>query len=209
MNRFPQSVGVSIGLHALVVLLVIGVVNYHPTGMHLPAPDSAFAHAIAVTLAPLRKPHPPQPKQPPQPPKPVQQPPTIQSEATEAEVQTPPPDTKPIQPQPPPENAAMDEEQASYAQVVSGILEANKRYPRDAMLAGQEGTVVVSFIINNQGMVLAFSIDQSSGQAVFDNEVRRLIHAVHFPPFPAGDRDERKSFQVPIVFNMGGSTSPP
>lgn len=209
MSRFPQSVGVSIGLHALVVGIVIGLVNYHPTGMHLPAPDSAFAHAIAVTLAPLHKPHPPRPKQPPQPPKPVQQPPTIQSEATEAEIQTPPPDTKPIQPQPPPENTDVDEEQASYAQVVSGILDANKRYPRQAVLAGQEGTVVVSFVLNNQGTVLAFSIDQSSGNPVFDDEVRRLIHAVRFPPFPAGDNEQRKSFQVPIAFNLGGSTSPP
>ena len=207
MSRFPQSVGVSIGLHALVVLLVIGIVNYHPTGMHLPAPDSAFAHAIAVTLAPLHKPHPPRPKQPPQPPKPVQQPPTIQSEATEAEIQTPPPDTKPIQPQPPPDNTEVDEQQASYAQVVSGILEANKRYPRQAMLAGQEGTVVLSFIINNQGTVLAFTIDQTSGQPLLDDEVRRLIQNVRFPPFPAGDREERKSFQVPIVFNIGGSVT--
>jgi protein TonB len=202
MHSFRNSLGVSVGLHALVVLLVIAVVSYHPVGIHLPAPDSAFAHAIAVTLAPLHRPHPPRPKQPPQPPKPVQQPPTVQSQATEAEIQTPLPDTKPIQPQPPPDNTQADQEQASYAQIVSGILEANKRYPRQAVLTGEEGEVMVSFIINDQGTVLAFSIDKSSGQPVFDDEVRRLIQSVRFPPFPAGDRDTRKSFQVPIEFNL-------
>ena len=92
--------------------------------------------------------------------------------------------------------------------MVSGILEANKRYPRAALLAGDEGTVVLSFIVNDQGTVLAFSIDRSSGQPVLDAEVRRLIQSVRFPPFPAGDTDTRKHFQVPVVFNLGAAISP-
>lgn len=82
------------------------------------------------------------------------------------------------------------------------MLEANKRYPRQALIAGDEGTVVISFILNREGTVLAYRIQQSSGQPMLDEAVRRLIERVHFPPFPQNDASQRKDFSVPIVFTL-------
>jgi TonB family protein len=202
MHSFRNSLGVSVGLHAMVVLLVVAVVSYHPVGVSLPEPDSAFAHAIAVTLAPLRKIHPPRPKQPPQPPKPVSQPHTVESQATEADIQTPPPDSKPAPPQPPPDNTQADQEQASYNQIVMAILEENKRYPREAMLAGTEGAVSVTFVVNSVGTVLGYDITQTSGSPILDDEIKRLLHSVRLPPFPPDDLTQRKTLSVTLDFNL-------
>ena len=202
MHSFRNSLGVSIGLHALVVLLVIAVVNYHPAGMHLPSVDNPFAHAIAVSLMPHRHPQPkPQQKPIPQP-KPKPQPPAIETQATEAIEQTPPPAQKPQPPTMPQEQQEEPQASPDYQQQAEDILNASKRYPREAVLAGTEGSVTLSYIVNSQGTVLAYRIEQSSGQAVLDDEVKRLIRSVRFPPFAQGDTDTRKTLVVTIEFSL-------
>jgi len=204
MNRFPQSIAVSTGVHGLAVVLLILVMGHRPAPIPLPMPNDIFAHAIAVTLAPPPKPQPVvQPHLKPTPPEPHALPQALATQAPQALESTPPPTTQPEPiPPPPATDQTTEPQQATYEQIVSAILERNKRYPRQAVLAGSEGTVLLSFVVNREGTVLAFSIEQSAGP-VFDEEVRRLIHSVRFPPFPAGDRDERKTFQVPVQFTLG------
>lgn len=206
MSRFPQSVGISIGLHALVAVLVIAVVNYHPAPIRLPPVDSELAHAIAVTLAPLHRPPQPKPQVKPTPqPKPKPQPPAIESQAAQAVEQTPPPAQKPSPPTLPQEQQPAPQQQATYEEIAEAILAANKRYPREALLNGTEGSVVLSYIVNKQGTVLAYTIEQSSGSPVLDDEVKRLIRSVRFPPFPAGDTETRKNLEVTIEFTLKGN----
>ncbi|MGH8401094.1 MAG: TonB family protein [Gammaproteobacteria bacterium] len=202
MSRFGQGLAISTGLHVVLIGLVIFVIAWHPV-VHLSESNPAFAHAIAVTLAP---PHPqpeiqPVPQITPQTLQPIAAPPAIATQAIHSELSTPPPVTKPPTVSPPQQTA---QQEASYAQIVSAILQQHKRYPRAAILAGHEGVVVLSFILNREGTVLAYSIVYSSGRPVFDNEVKRLIRSVQFPPFPASDADERKRFQVSIEFRLQG-----
>lgn len=205
MHGFSRSLGISILLHVLVVLVVVAVVNYHPVGVMLPQINQAFDKAIAITLTPLHRP--PHPKPPPpkpvqQPPKPIAPPPAIQTQATEQVEQTAPPTT---QKPPPPQNPPPDQQQevqASYEQAANMILEANKRYPRQALLDGTEGDVTLTFTLNAQGTVLTYTIDKSSGWPVLDNEVVRLIHSVRFPPFPPGDNEQRKTLSVVLDFHL-------
>lgn len=203
-THFPESFVVSVVLHVGVVLLVIAVVNYRPAVMHLPTIDSKLAHAIAVTLAPLRRPHPPEPpkKAAPRTPKPL--PPAIETQATETLEQLPPPAAKPPPPEPPQPEEPQPVQQASYQEIAEAILAANKRYPHEALMSGTEGTVTLSYIVNSQGTVLAYTIEQSSGHPVLDDEVKRLIRSVRFPPFPAGDTDTRKTLEVTIEFDLHG-----
>lgn len=203
-SRFPHSLGISLGLHVLAAVLLLAVINYHPRPIHLAAVDSALAHAIAVSLAPLRRPQ-PKPQQKPAPhvtPKP--QPPAIETQATEAVEQTPPPAVKPTPPTLPQQDQPELQRQATYQEVAEAILAANKRYPRQALISGTEGSVVLSYIVNNQGTVLAYTIEQSSGHPVLDDEVKRLISNVRFPPFPPGDTDTRKTLEVTIEFTLKG-----
>ncbi len=204
MQRFNQTLGLSVLLHIAVVLVVWGVVHYQPRPMHLPQPVLDLSHAIAVSLAPLRKPKPPKPvEKPVQQPKPTPAPPVLQTEATQTTQYTPPPDLKPAPPQNPPQEEPPTR-QASYAEIVESILENNKRYPRDAMIDGMEGDVTVSFIVNSQGTILAYTIEQSSGHYVLDDEIKRLMRVVRFPPFPPGDTDERKTMEETFEFKLGG-----
>ena len=207
-TRFPHSLGVSVLLHVLAALAVFAVISYRPKPIHLQAVDQDLSHAIAVTLTPL---HHPQPRlQPPKPqahvtPKP--QPPAISSEATESEEQVPPPAVKPTPPTPPEVQQPEPQQQATYQEIAEAILAANKRYPREALIGGIEGTVELSYIVNSQGTVLAYTIEQSSGHPVLDDEVKRLISSVRFPPFPPGDTDSRKTLEVTIEFTLKGDLS--
>jgi protein TonB len=205
MNRFPQSVAASTGLHGLAVVLLILVMGHRPAPIPLPMPNDAFTHAIAVTLAPPPKPQPVvQPRLKPTPPRPQALPATLASQAPQALVSTPPPAVQPEPiPSPPATDQTVEPAQATYEQIVVNILKQNKRYPRAALLAGNEGTVLFSFIVNREGTVLAYTIEQST-DPVFDEEVKRLVHSVRFPPFPASDRSERKNLEVSLEFRLGG-----
>ena len=201
-DSFRDSLEISIILHVAVAGLVVLAVNYRPVVIHLKAAPSAFAHAIAISLMPQRHPQPkpvekPTPKVTPKP-----QPRTIETQATQAVEQTPPPEAKPTPPTMPSHDQPEQESPPDYQTVAEAILAANKRYPREALLAGTEGSVTFSYIVNSQGTVLAFTIEQSSGSEVLDDEVKRLIHSVRFPPFPKGDTDTRKNLEVTIEFKL-------
>lgn len=206
MPRFSHSLAISVGIHLTAAALVILIINLH-IATPLPASNAALANAIAVSIVPPpQPPSPPKPREPvptpPTPPVPQAPPQTIATQSSQAELVAPQVKTPPAPPQPS-QNQSTPQE-ASYAQIVSAILEANKRYPRQALMAGDEGTVVISFILNRDGTVLAYSIQQSSGLPVLDEAVRRLIERVHFPPFPPNDASQRKSFKVPVVFTLTG-----
>ncbi|MGA9855553.1 MAG: energy transducer TonB [Gammaproteobacteria bacterium] len=208
MLQFSHSLGISVGIHIVAILLIFLIAEYHPA-TPLPPSDASLADAVAVNIVP-----PPQPRSPPQPPQPQEplptplapQPPpqTISTEASQADISTPPPKSIPAPTPPQPTQSQTTPLEATYAQIVSALLEANKRYPRQALLAGDQGTVVLSFVLNREGTVLAYQIEQSSGQPIFDEAVKRLIERIHFPPFPRGDLSQRKTFTVPIQFELEG-----
>ncbi|HEY1773398.1 MAG TPA: energy transducer TonB [Gammaproteobacteria bacterium] len=208
VTGFPLGIEISIGLHVLVVLIIWGALHFHPGAMSLPPVSNPFDHAIAVSLTPA--PHPqPKPKTPPTPQVPKPQPPAVETQATQSQNVVPPPRVKPS-PAQMPQQQEQDQEQANpdYAQIVEQILNENKRYPREAVLSGTEGEVVLYFVINSQGLVLAYHIDKSSGSDVLDQEVQRLIRSVRFPPFAPGDKSPRKELTVPIEFKLGAGTNP-
>jgi len=202
---FPLGIEISILLHIVVVLVLLAIWHIHGKGMRLPPVNNPFDHAIAISLTPTPHPQPKPKVVTPTPPKPVPTPPLVQTEAVQQTVATPPPDVK-TPPQPTQQDQQNeDQSNPSYEQAVENILDQNKRYPREAVLAGTEGEVVIYFVVNAQGTVLAFHIDKSSGSDVLDHEVTRLIHAVRFPPFPQGDNSARKEITIPIEFKLGGT----
>jgi len=205
LQGFPLAIEVSIALHVVVVLVLLGIWRIHGRGMTLPPVSTPFEHAIAISLSPQPKPQPKPKVTPPTPHIPKPQPPTVETSATQAVEQTPPPAQKPSKPEMP-QQQEQPQEQASpdYASVVEGILNEYKRYPKQAVLDGTEGEVTVYFVINSQGTVLGYNILKSSGSDVLDHEVNRLIHSVRFPPFPPGDKSPRHEFTEVIEFKLGG-----
>jgi len=73
-----------------------------------------------------------------------------------------------------------------YFALVKGIIESKKRYPEEAKRRGEEGTVVVSFTIDESGNPVNVRLVSSSGSPSIDNETLRLIRSLKFPPPPDG-----------------------
>lgn len=203
VTGFPLGIEVSIALHIVVMAVLIGIWHIHGRGIALPPVNDAFKNAIAISLTP--QPHPqPKPKVvTPTPPKPTPTPPVVESQATQTPIQAPPP--KINTPPQPPQQQQQPAEQANpdYQQMAEAILDQNKRYPREAVLSGTEGQVVLQFVLNNQGTVLGYTIEKSSGSDALDNEVKRMLHVSRFPPFPPGDNEPRKTLDVTIEFKLG------
>ena len=205
LQGIALGIEISIAMHVLVALVLLGIWRIHGHGMALPPVSSSIDHAIAISLSPQLQPQPKPKVIPPTPQVPKPQPVTLETSASHAVEQTPPPAEKPSKPEmPQPQEQPKELASPDYTSIVEGLLNEYKLYPKQAVLAGTEGEVTVYFIINNQGTVLAYHIDKSSGSDVLDHEVVRLIHSVRFPPFPKGDDAQRKEFTEVIEFKLGG-----
>lgn len=75
---------------------------------------------------------------------------------------------------------------SGYFALVKVIIESEKRYPEEAKRRGEEGTVVVSFTIDESGNPVNVKLASSSGSPSIDNETLRLIRSLKFPPPPDG-----------------------
>jgi protein TonB len=78
------------------------------------------------------------------------------------------------------------DQMSRYFALVKGIIESKKRYPEEAKRRGEEGTVVVSFTIDESGNPVNVKLASSSGSPSIDNETLRLIRSLKFPPPPDG-----------------------
>ncbi len=205
---FPLGFEISVVLHVVVVAAIWAILHFHGHGIALPRVSDPFIHAVAISLTPQPKPQ-PKPQTPPTPHVPQPTTPAIASESPRPAEQT----TPPVKSPPPPSMPQQEEQpeaQANpdYQHMAEAILEQNKHYPREAVMAGTEGQVELQYVVNNQGTVLGYTIVKSSGSEVLDNEVKRLIRSVRFPPFPQGDTDLRKTLDVTIEFKLGGNVGP-
>lgn len=182
VNIHPFGVGVtsSLAMHIAVALIATYVLVYEPPPLDL----SQFKPVVAVPVL-LDKPKPPEPK-----PKPQQK-----TAAKKAEEPTPPPE------EPPPVENVEVAPSPSYMALVRGMLEASKRYPRRALERGDQGVVVLWFVINRYGQVINYRIEQSSGSTILDGEVVRLIKKVNkFPMMPDEVARDSLEITIPIRF---------
>lgn len=90
---------------------------------------------------------------------------------------------------------------AQYAGVLKGWLQRNMRYPRDAWLEGQQGTVIVLFTIGREGNVVTSTLERSSGHKLLDSEAIQMVkRADPFPAMPPEIVGNELELRVPIVF---------
>ena len=72
---------------------------------------------------------------------------------------------------------------AQGGDAVRAWLEKHKRYPRAATQRRIEGEAILELVIESSGVVAASRIVRSSGHAVLDDEVNRIVaRAAPFPP---------------------------
>jgi len=134
--------------------------------------------------------------------------------AKERNSEEPPPEPKPREPpQPKPTQSAppaaaansigrgrMSAGDANYHGLVAARLARMKRYPPEARRRREQGSAVVSFVIDAGGRVTSVRLVRGTGWAALDEEVQAMVHrASPFPPTPTG---AEMSFSAPVSFRL-------
>ncbi|MFA5255171.1 MAG: energy transducer TonB [Candidatus Omnitrophota bacterium] len=88
-----------------------------------------------------------------------------------------------------------------YQDSVKQKIQEEKRYPRQALRLGKEGTARVFFILVSSGAMQDIQLLQSSGVVDLDSEAMDAIkRAGPFRPFPEGCNKKELQFEIDIAF---------
>jgi periplasmic protein TonB len=168
---------------------------------------------------------------PPPPPPPIEQPPPPPAPVAETPPPPPkPPEPKPIpKPRPRPQPVQQTQQEMpqlplplpaapqmasipaapaaptispDYRTLLSGWLEAHKRYPEDARQRGEEGRAVLRFRVDRYGRVLDYQVVSSSGYADLDQAIDSMMRGATMPPFPPSMTEPEIEVSVTIRFGL-------
>lgn len=93
--------------------------------------------------------------------------------------------------------------QATYLSELQSWLARYKKYPYSARRRGLEGRAILRFTVARSGDVLDYRLDQSTGAAILDREVEKMIErAQPLPPFPPEMDGETFDVSMPIKFAL-------
>jgi len=91
--------------------------------------------------------------------------------------------------------------QANYYATLSAWLERHKEYPLRARRHHSEGVAFLQFVVGQNGAVLRYRIQRSSGHRILDEAVERMIEkAQPLPPIPAAFGKDHLEIIVPVEF---------
>lgn len=93
----------------------------------------------------------------------------------------------------------------AYRARIRQAVDAHKIYPRLARRMGEEGRVVLAFVIEADGRLVGVRVVESSGSELLDEAALGAVReAAPFPAFPAGVERKRWEFTLPLSFSLGG-----
>lgn len=196
-----RSLGAAAILEIAIFIGVATILIYHQ--LHPEPPPPPIQNA-AVTIPP----NPPPP--PPPPPRniPTPQPPQPQplSEVPPIPTPIPTPNSVPVQPpQPPPiptsRPPAPETILAEFTASMKAAIDAAKVYPKEAILAGETGTVTVSFDYVG-GVVSNIKVDRGSGSRPIDRSAMTAVMKALMPPKPA-ELAGINHFVIQINYSLG------
>ena len=90
--------------------------------------------------------------------------------------------------------------QSQYGKTVHHWLNKHKRYPRRAKYRGDEGTVLVTFVVNRHGEVLSYALKRSSGNMLLDKEALAVMQRAQ--PLPVFSDELAKMIEDTITVNV-------
>jgi periplasmic protein TonB len=181
-----------------------------PPTQSRPLPPPPVAPAVAApevpTLAPersevAREPPPPKPEEKPRPPR--RRP---QLARLPPPRQRPPSSAAPMAPVPEPEAPAAPAASApisgDYRTALAAWFERHKQYPEAARERGEEGRVVLRFVVDRSGHVLDHEVVRSSGHPDLDRAVNGMMRGATLPAFPASMPQQRVEVSITIRFAL-------
>ena len=106
---------------------------------------------------------------------------------------------------PRPSVPAFAQEKQHYLAALAANINRKKYYPMGSRRRGEEGTVVVSFVIQRNGELTDLSILKSSGSRRLDAAALKTLKRVTpFRPIPQTLERDRWPITVPIAFRLKG-----
>ena len=198
--RRSGLLGVVIGLHAAVFLVIMAAKTIVPEMVEMPLivdllqPPAEIKQPVAKPL-PMAKPQPVR--------QPVPKTPTPVIEATQSELPAPaapvatPPDIKPAPPAPP---AAEPVSQARFD--ADYLKNPAPPYPPLSRRMGEEGKVILRVSVNPQGAADSVDIKTSSGSLRLDESAQKNVRHWKFIPARRGDTAVQSWVLVPIIFKL-------
>jgi protein TonB len=92
-----------------------------------------------------------------------------------------------------------------YLAALAAQINRRKFYPRASRRLGEEGQVVVHFVIQRNGELTDLRVTESSGSSRLDEAALKTVRRVTpFKPIPAGLATEQWPISVPISFSLRG-----
>lgn len=202
-SPFQRSglLGVVIGLHVGVFLLVLAAKTVMPQIMEMPLvvdllqPPEAEKPPVAKPL-PMVKPQPVKQQRTPTP-----KAPTPVIEATNSNVPAPAaPVVAPAEPKPAPAPAAEPVSQARFD--ADYLKNPAPSYPPLSRRMGEEGKVILRVLVNPQGTADSVDIKTSSGSVRLDEAAQKTVRNWKFIPAKRGDTAVQSWVLVPIIFKL-------
>lgn len=74
-------------------------------------------------------------------------------------------------------------------------------YPKEAMLRGEDGTVIVEFVVEKDGSLTNFNIFRHAS-ASLDSEALRVVQTLKFMPAIKGEKVVRSKYRLPVSFKL-------
>lgn len=95
------------------------------------------------------------------------------------------------------------EERQHYLAALAAQINRSKFYPRASRRLGEEGLVVVRFVIQRNGELTDLQVTESSGSPRLDEAALKTLRRVTpFKPIPVGLGRDSWPISVPISFNL-------
>lgn len=92
---------------------------------------------------------------------------------------------------------------ADYLSALRAWLERHKEYPSRARRRRVEGTVLLVFVMDRSGTVLARRIERSAGEPSLDRAALEMIErAQPLPPLPGSIAGASLEIRVPVQFSL-------
>ena len=203
--RSGVSVILAVIAELLIGLILAGIIIWHVTHPEPPPP----VEKVAVITIPPNPPPPP----PPPPNTPIPKLPTPQPLSEVPAIPSPIPVPNAIPPQPPqpppvatpPPKVDLAAVRASFEEDLRQCIQnqALSHYPREAILAGQSGTVTVNFNYAS-GKISNVTVKRSSGTRSLDRAAMDAVRQARCSAPPSEFMGQSFNFTIPIQYTLGG-----
>ncbi len=101
--------------------------------------------------------------------------------------------------------AADAQQRQHYLAALAASIDRRKYYPRVSRRRGEEGRVVVSFVIRKTGELTDITVTESSGSRRLDEAALKTLRRISpFQPIPQALARDAWSITVPIAFHLSG-----